>query len=349
MRIESLELFLSVAEQGSFSRAAARCFISQQGVSSAVKALERELDVTLFARGRAGLHLTREGEAVAREAEHVVEAYRRLTVLASSQHDEASGGSGTVNVLTTPFVANVLEGLFADYESVNPGMRLRITERGLFDIVDEFVAARAAAPASTPPVSAAAPEGRRDDVAGAVEQAAGARREPLRIIAVMDGMAGDGDGSGAMGEAFEPLVPTELMAACTADSPLAARESTTREELCTYPIAYYSEEFLNLVVRRMFEGYAPDIRQNTSNIGILQRAMEREGAVTFSDSFSAYLGRRHADMVIVPIRDSVFFSVGFLGAPAPDSPEERFARFFRRYVSSVCAPYMQRYASRLRP
>ena len=43
MRVEQLEIFLTVADHGSISRAAQQHFISQQGVSSIIKSLERDL------------------------------------------------------------------------------------------------------------------------------------------------------------------------------------------------------------------------------------------------------------------------------------------------------------------
>ena len=77
MRIESLELFLSVAEHGSVSRTAKQHFISQQGVSSALKALEKELGTPLFTRGGPKLELTERGRAIASEAQRIVDSHRR--------------------------------------------------------------------------------------------------------------------------------------------------------------------------------------------------------------------------------------------------------------------------------
>ena len=87
MRIESLELFLSVAEHGSVSRTAKQHFISQQGVSSALKALEKELGTPLFTRGGPKLELTERGRAIASEAQRIVDSHRRMLAIASAPKD----------------------------------------------------------------------------------------------------------------------------------------------------------------------------------------------------------------------------------------------------------------------
>jgi len=72
MNLHLLRLFFAVAEHGSFSRAAEALAISQPAVSKGVRALERQVDVTLIergprARGRA-LRLTEAGAALREHA-----------------------------------------------------------------------------------------------------------------------------------------------------------------------------------------------------------------------------------------------------------------------------------------
>lgn len=57
-----LEVFLAVAETGSFSRASRKLSLSQSVVSFHIEALERELGVSLFRRQGRTIALTREGE-----------------------------------------------------------------------------------------------------------------------------------------------------------------------------------------------------------------------------------------------------------------------------------------------
>ena len=59
-----LEVFIAVAEEGSFSRAAERVFRTQSAVSQAVKKLEDELGSLLLDRQAAALVPTETGRAV---------------------------------------------------------------------------------------------------------------------------------------------------------------------------------------------------------------------------------------------------------------------------------------------
>lgn len=317
MRIESLELFLSVAACGSISRTAQQHFISQQGVSSTIKNLERDFGTKLFIRSGSNLKLTREGKTIAQEAKNVVDSYRKMMLKASAQIEMQSASESVVEILTTPFVSSALNGLFADYDSSMAGVRLRLIEHNLFTIVDDFAAGSAMALRGTE-----------------------TGRMPLRIIAVMNGMDRTIE---KIANGFSALAASELVVACPLDSPLARKDKVTRQELCEYPLVYYSESFLNRIVARLFKGYTPDIRQNTSNLSILNRAIKENGAATFADSFSVYLGRKNLSMTTVPIEDSVTFTIGFLGEVEQGSPEARFEAFLRRYLLTACSSYMDKY------
>lgn len=58
----NIDAFLAIAELGSVSVAAKKLLISQAGTTQRIQALERELDVSLFTRGRRGMKLTTEGQ-----------------------------------------------------------------------------------------------------------------------------------------------------------------------------------------------------------------------------------------------------------------------------------------------
>jgi DNA-binding transcriptional LysR family regulator len=71
-----LQQFLCLCEEKNFSKAARRCFITQQGLSFAIKQLENELGVPLFDRKAHGIDLTEFGAAL-----------RTAAVAYTSQHD----------------------------------------------------------------------------------------------------------------------------------------------------------------------------------------------------------------------------------------------------------------------
>ena len=60
----SIEVFLSVAEEGSFRKASAQLGYTQAGVSYIIQSLEEELGLTLFLRTKSGVILSPEGTAL---------------------------------------------------------------------------------------------------------------------------------------------------------------------------------------------------------------------------------------------------------------------------------------------
>ena len=68
MELEQLRIFLAAAEDGGFSPAARRLYISHSTVSRTVAALERELGVQLFVRSNRRQRLTGAGQLLADEA-----------------------------------------------------------------------------------------------------------------------------------------------------------------------------------------------------------------------------------------------------------------------------------------
>ena len=79
MELRQLEHFVTAAETGHFTRAAARCHISQSALSTSIRSLERELGSLLFARTTRRVELTEAGRTL------LDEARRTLAAAASAQ------------------------------------------------------------------------------------------------------------------------------------------------------------------------------------------------------------------------------------------------------------------------
>jgi LysR family transcriptional regulator, regulator for metE and metH len=78
--LAQLRTFRTVAETSSFTRAAARLYVTQSAVSHQIKALEEELGEALFIRTRHGVRLAEAGQAVLEHVDRIfveVEALRR--------------------------------------------------------------------------------------------------------------------------------------------------------------------------------------------------------------------------------------------------------------------------------
>lgn len=72
MNIKQLEVFLAIAETGSFSKGASATFITQSTASQHISALEREFGLPLFDRTGKGALLTEAGKLLAEHAGRIV-------------------------------------------------------------------------------------------------------------------------------------------------------------------------------------------------------------------------------------------------------------------------------------
>lgn len=89
MNLRQLELFVAVAETGSFSRGAEQVSLTQSTASQHIAALEVETGAPLFDRTRRGVELTAQGGLFLRHARRVlVERDRLLEALAGQQRLE---------------------------------------------------------------------------------------------------------------------------------------------------------------------------------------------------------------------------------------------------------------------
>lgn len=88
MSLSQLQYFVTVAEEGSVSRAAKRLGVSQPPLSRQIKSLEDELGGPLFQRTTYGVALLPEGRVFLDHARGILSAVDRATsALQSLRHD----------------------------------------------------------------------------------------------------------------------------------------------------------------------------------------------------------------------------------------------------------------------
>ena len=73
MDFRTLQYFVTVAEELSFTRAAEKLNMSQPPLSNQIKAMEEDLGTTLFIRGKRHLKLTEEGNLLLARARQILE------------------------------------------------------------------------------------------------------------------------------------------------------------------------------------------------------------------------------------------------------------------------------------
>jgi DNA-binding transcriptional LysR family regulator len=140
MELRQLGHFVAVAEEGHFTRAAARCHLSQSALSTSIRALERELGSPLFLRTTRKVELTEAGRVLLDDA-------RRTLAAATSAREsvEAVRGlvRGSLRVGGIPTLGLVDQAaLLARFRDLHPAVDIRYVRDTSMALVPEVAAAR---------------------------------------------------------------------------------------------------------------------------------------------------------------------------------------------------------------
>ncbi len=121
-----LRAFLALAEQRSFTRAAAACHLSQPAFSALIRTLETELDTRLFDRDTRSVQLTPEGRLFEPSARQLVgDVGAALSELGA----HVQGRKGRVHVAALPsLAAGWLPAIFAEFRKNSPGIALNLSD-----------------------------------------------------------------------------------------------------------------------------------------------------------------------------------------------------------------------------
>lgn len=123
--LDQLRIFLAVAEEGSFNRAAKRLGRSISVVSYGIASLEAQLGVALFAReGSRRPELTEAGKALLSEARTVADDVDALLAKVRSLHQGLEAELGLAVDVMVP--GDVLAQLLRDFQSMFPTVTLRL-------------------------------------------------------------------------------------------------------------------------------------------------------------------------------------------------------------------------------
>jgi DNA-binding transcriptional LysR family regulator len=127
MRIEQLQAFLSVAETGSFQTAARRCGVTQSTISRQIRALEEDLNVSLFHRTTQA-KLTVGGERLLPRARRMCQEWQQAVrdiedLVAGKQPELCVAG---IHSVCAHFLPPIITQFCQDY----PEVQLRVTALG---------------------------------------------------------------------------------------------------------------------------------------------------------------------------------------------------------------------------
>lgn len=133
MTIIQLEYFMAVVNTGSFSAAAAQCFVTQPSLSMQIKNLEQELGAILLDRSKKPVVTTEVGLIVVDSARKALKSFNMVR----ENVKEAKGDiSGVLRLGVIPTIAPYLLPLFVtDFQRRHPKAELEIYEMITSDIV----------------------------------------------------------------------------------------------------------------------------------------------------------------------------------------------------------------------
>ena len=127
----------AVYQERSFSKAAARLYISQPSLSAKIKKIESELGAMIFDRSTSPLRLTEFGEKYIEAITEVNSIEHRIENLVNDinmlQYGELSVGASNV------YAAYVLPSIIAEYKAKYPGVNIRLVE-GNTDTLEQMLA-----------------------------------------------------------------------------------------------------------------------------------------------------------------------------------------------------------------
>jgi DNA-binding transcriptional LysR family regulator len=135
MELRHLRHFVALAEERSFTRAAARELIVQSGLSTSIRALEQDVGALLFVRGTRPVRLTAEGAALLPAARHTMDAADAAHQAVQDAHGVLTGqlriGTLQTSGHTLPFAS-----WLAEFALSHPGVDISVQQLPALQMLD---------------------------------------------------------------------------------------------------------------------------------------------------------------------------------------------------------------------
>jgi LysR family cyn operon transcriptional activator len=123
MNLQQLRYVVATAEHRTMTDAARSLYIAQPALSRAIRDLERELGMTLFARSGRGVVVTAQGRRVVKLAREALDAVHEIEGLAG----QGGATDAELRIASTPSLEAGLAGrLLPAYAAEHPGVRVHI-------------------------------------------------------------------------------------------------------------------------------------------------------------------------------------------------------------------------------
>ena len=137
MDLKELDYIVTVADEGSISRAAEKLFMAQSSLSQAVRLIEQDLGTSVFVRTARGVRSTAAGEAFISHARQILQQYREARSEASDI-ENLKGGTIIFGISTyrgTYLLPPVLKKFHERY----PKVHVEISEMDSIDLENQIL------------------------------------------------------------------------------------------------------------------------------------------------------------------------------------------------------------------
>lgn len=136
MTLQQLEYIVSVSKEKSFSKAAAKCFVTQPTLSMQIQKLEETIGATIFDRSKQPVVPTEIGKQIIAQALRILMEGRQLQEIVSATKKQVSG---ELRVGIIPTIAPYLVPLFlVDFLKTNPAVNLVLNELPTEQIINHL-------------------------------------------------------------------------------------------------------------------------------------------------------------------------------------------------------------------
>ena len=136
MTLTQLQYTLAVAEEGNFTKAAEKCFVTQPTLSMQVQKLEEELTIKLFNRTTKPISLTPIGLKVIEQAKVILKEAKRMGDVVTSEKG-IIGGDFRIGIIPT-VMPTLLPLFLSTFIKKFPKVNLKIEELNTASIIEEL-------------------------------------------------------------------------------------------------------------------------------------------------------------------------------------------------------------------
>jgi len=136
MTLTQLQYTIAVAEEGNFTQAAEKCFVTQPTLSMQVQKLEDELGIKLFNRNTKPITLTTIGEKIIDQAKMILKETNRMEDIVSTEKGFI-GGNFRLGIIPT-VMPTLLPMFLNTFIKKFPKVNLKIEELNTAAIIEEL-------------------------------------------------------------------------------------------------------------------------------------------------------------------------------------------------------------------